>query len=518
MRTELDSIPTRLFADPNRYEELWRRLEREGVVAGFEARGLRRDKSPIWLSVNAQAVRSKTGELLWLQGSLQDITQHKLAESRLLRESFHDSVTGLVNRAMFLNHLEKAVARARRREKFSFALASMDIDRFHIVNESLGAQVGDEVLAAVARVLTSKLRTEDICARLSGDEFALLLSDVSETADALRVINRINAALEEPIEVQDREIFISVTSGIVMSSSQYHNSEDMLRDADAALHRAKADPAVHSVLYDESMQRQAVERLQRETDLRKALDRGEFRLYYQPIVELDQGRIMAFEALIRWIKPGEGLIPPMTFVPLLEETGLILPIGDWVLRQACMQLAAWRGAFPESAGLMMSVNVSAKQLKDPGLPDRLQTMLAETGLAARWLKLEFTESVLMEESDASRSTLERLKALGVSLSMDDFGTGYSSLAYLHRFPLDVLKIDKSFVMAMRKDSHSSAIVRAILVLAKNLDLEVIAEGIETSAQLAQLMEMGCGYGQGYYFSKPVDREDATIYLARGLPD
>jgi len=507
-----------LFTDHEDYDRMASALGEDGETAGFEARSARIDNSHFWISVNAREIRDRDGLPIVWQGSVLDVTHKKSVEERLLSEGFHDPITGLVNRSMFLTQLEQALARARRREEFAFALISLDIDRFRMINESLGNKVGDVVLVRVSEILLDALRTEDSCARLGADEFAMLLSDVSRTADALRVINRVNKTLEKPLEIEGHEIFTSVSAGVVlMTGLEYENAEDMLRDADTAMYRAKSDASLSFAVFNEAMQHEAMERLTVETDLRKARERDEFCLHYQPIVSLRSGRVHGFEALIRWQRPGLGLVPPFAFVPLLEETGLILPVGLWVLEEACRAALSWQERFGDHRDLLASVNVSAKQLESPGFVDSVRRVLADTGIRPETVKLEITESVVMENPTVAERLLGELKGLGVSLSIDDFGTGYSSLASLHRFPMDVLKIDKSFVTAMREPGdQGTEIVQAVMVLAHHLGKEVIAEGVETSRQLSQLMALDCEYVQGYYFSKPVPDAEFADLLERGF--
>jgi diguanylate cyclase (GGDEF)-like protein/PAS domain S-box-containing protein len=517
LREAAGELTSLLAVEPNILDDLWQRLTSRGAVHGMELLAARRDGSPLWISLSVQTAHDIAGHPVLFHGTVADITARKEVESRLLHESYHDSLTGLVNRAMFLKHLDQAIARARRRETFSFALVCVDVDRFRIINESLGTRAGDQVLSEVSKVLVDALRTEDSCARLAGDEFALLLSDVFNTADALRVVNRINHTLEKPLSVEGQDLYVSLSTGIVlMTSQEYDRPEAMLADADSALHRAKQDSTIRFAVFNEDMQKEAVERLTVETDLRKALERHEFRVFYQPIVRLETGRIAAFEALVRWERPGVGLVSPVYFVPLLEETGLILPVGEWVLRQACATTRRWQQMFHAHRDLMASVNVSAKQLAPDTLAATVARTLDETGLSPRHLKLEITESVVMDHPEKASSVLAQLKNLGAALSMDDFGTGYSSLAYLHRFPMDVLKIDKSFVSDMHRDGSGARIVQAVLVLAQHMGKEVVAEGVETADQLAQLIQHRCTYAQGYYFAKPLPESEAESLLARGL--
>lgn len=507
-----------LFTDREDYDRLAETMAENGHVEGFEARSARIDTTHFWISTNVRVIKDRDGQPIVWQGSVMDVTHKKSVEERLLSEGFHDPITGLVNRSMFLTQLEQAVARARRREEFAFALVSLDIDRFRMVNESLGNKVGDQVLVRVSEILLDALRTEDSCARLGADEFALLLSDVSKTADALRVINRVNRTLEKPLIVEEHEIFTSVSAGVVlMTGREYTSSEDMLRDADTAMYRAKSDSSLSFAVFNEAMQREAMERLTVETDLRRAQERNEFRLHYQPIVSVRTGQVHGFEALIRWQRPGLGLVPPFAFVPLLEETGLIVPVGLWVLEEACRTALGWQKRFGNHRDLLASINVSAKQLESPGFVDTVRRVLADTGVRPETIKLEITESVVMENPAVAETLLGELKGLGVSLSIDDFGTGYSSLASLHRFPVDVLKVDKSFITAMHEPGdQGTEIVQAIMVLAHHLGKEVIAEGVETARQLSQLMSMECEYIQGYYFSQPVPDNEFAGLLERGF--
>ena len=509
-------IKDRLFKEPERYNELVQDLLRAGLVENFEALACRKNGEDFWVSINAQAVHDAEGLPVLFQGSIQDISHLKSVESRLLHGSFHDPLTGLVTRAMFLDLLDKTIARAKRREEFSFALLYLDIDRFRMINESLGQQGGDELLRELSKILIDSLRIEDTCARLGGDEFALILSDVFQVADALRVIERINVSLTNPFEIRGQEVFISLSTGIVMSGTDYSHPEDMLGDADSAMFRARNDLLCSFAVFNEAMQKEAIERLRVETDLRKALSRNELHLYYQPIISLRTGEIERFEALLRWERPGFGLVSPSVFIPLLEETGLIIPTGEWVLKEACRQARTWQEKFPAHKELMISVNVSAKQLGRPDLPSMVAQALEDSGITPSCLELEITESVVMEQPELTEDTLHQLKSLGLSLSIDDFGTGYSSLAYLHRLPADVLKIDKSFISGMKDEHKGVEIVRAIMAISHTLSKQVIAEGVETSWQLAQLIDLECEYVQGYFFSKPVTADEAEFLMAQGL--
>jgi diguanylate cyclase (GGDEF)-like protein/PAS domain S-box-containing protein len=510
------NLGANIFSEASRYTELARRLSKEKVVTQYLALGTRKDQSLTWININANILHDQDGAPILFQGSVQDATEQKKIETRLLHESFYDSLTGLVNRPMFLNLLDKAIARAKRRETFSFGLVVLSIDRFRVIKESLGHVLAESLLGAVSKLLLQCLRTEDICARLGGDEFALYLSDVEDVSDVIRVIERVTVALREPLLIESNEVFVTASSGVVLSSRDYANAESMLNDADTAMYRTANDSMQSFTVFNETMQKEAVERLKVETDLRKALARDEFRLYYQPIVALASGEIKAFEALMRWERPEVGLVPPDVFVPLLEHMGLIIQAGEWAIGEACIQTKRWQEQFPKHKELMISVNISPKQLESTNLIAHVQEALTKSGLSAASLKLELTESLLMEKPDVSLRMLEALKKIGVGLSIDDFGTGYSSLAYLNRLPTDYLKIDKSFIREIQENEKGSEIVCAIVALAHTLNKQVIAEGVETSQQLALLMQVHCEYVQGYYFSKPIPAKDVEMLLAIGL--
>ncbi len=420
----------------------------------------------------------------------------------LAHQAFHDSLTGLPNRVLLLDRLEHALDRAGRYRNRN-AVLFLDLDGFKIVNDSLGHQVGDQLLVAVAERLRVYSRPEDTIARLGGDEFAFLLEDIADQSDVARIAQRLTDALRAPFTVSGREVYVTASVGIVVSEPGEDDAARLLRDADVAMYRAKAKGKARYEVFDARMGADALRRLEAEEELRGAIERQELRVYYQPRVELASGDIVGMEALVRWDHPRRGLLSPSEFIPLAEETGMILPIGRWVLAEACSQARAWQDRYPGPPGLLMSVNLSVRQFQHPELVEEIEQILRETGLAAGSLKLEITESVVMEDADANIVTLRKLDALGVRLEIDDFGTGYSSLGYLKRFPVDVLKIDRSFVAGLGRDPEDTAIVRAVISLAHTLGLAVTAEGIETAEQLVHLREMGCELGQGYFFSQPL---------------
>jgi diguanylate cyclase (GGDEF)-like protein len=406
------------------------------------------------------------------------------------------------------------IERAKNHEDYQFGVLFLDLDRFKNVNDSLGHTIGDQLLIAMARRLESCIREGDIVARLGGDEFAILLDGISNATEANTMARRIQDRLSSPFNLSGHEVFTTTSIGIALSSTGYDHPENILRDADTAMYRAKAQGKACYEVFDKGMHTQAVYLLQMENDLRRALDREEFRVVYQPIVALDNGQLAGFEALIRWQHPERGFVNPADFIPLAEDTGLIVPIGLWILRKACQQLAKWQWHVAGNRDLFMSVNLSSKQVAQPGLVTEIQDILEETDLEAKQIKLEITESAVMGNAEMSARLLKRLKALGVQLSIDDFGTGYSSLGYLHRFPVNTLKIDRSFVGRIGEAAENIEIVRTIVSLAENMGMEVVAEGVETLSQLTQLRSLNCRYGQGYLFSRPIDAESVTALITR----
>jgi diguanylate cyclase (GGDEF)-like protein len=441
--------------------------------------------------------------------------------SRVLEETkehfrhaaFHDSLTGLPNRAMFTELLKAEIESSNRRNEYMFAVLFLDLDRFKNINDSLGHTHGDLLLVAFAERLERTLRPIDTLARFGGDEFAILLSGMSDATDAVRVAQRIQDELSQPFVLDKNSAFATASIGIALSSSGYDRADDILRDADIAMYRAKENGKARYEVFDHGMHARAVSRLQLESDLRQAVEQKEFCVYYQPIVSLQTGRLAGFEALVRWNHPRRGLVSPADFIPVAEETGLIVPIGEWVLNEACGRVRQWQIDSPSHRSLSLSVNLSARQVAQPDLLNRIKEALDTSKLNPHCLKLEITESVVMENAEAAAQMFKQLRLLGVQLSIDDFGTGYSSLSYLHRFPLNYLKIDRSFVSRLTTE-NDNAIVRTISTLARNLGMEVIAEGIETEEQFQQLKMLGCEYGQGFLFSRPVADEFVEHLLAQ----
>ncbi len=442
-----------------------------------------------------------------------DITERNFAEEKLRYYAHHDTLTDLPNRVQFMSHLRLAVERAEGNNYAKFAVLFLDLDRFKVINDSLGHAVGDKLLIAIAERLKACVRPGDVVARLGGDEFVILLNRSGDTPEVVSVAERLQTKISEPFKIDNYEVFTSASIGIIVSGNVQRKAEDFLRDADAAMYRAKESGKARYEIFDRKMHVQNMNLLQIETDLRHAVDRDEFEVLYQPIVNLATGTAHEFEALIRWRHPVHGLVAPNEFVHVAEETGLIIQIGKWILQESCRQIAEWQRRF--KLPLSISVNLSAKQLMHPTLTAQVQEILASTGLAPAQLKLEVTESTVMEHSEKSMNILSELDALGVTLSTDDFGTGYSSLSYLQRFPFDRLKIDRSFINIMDESEKSGAIVKTILMLGENLNIEVVAEGVETVSHLEGLRALGCKAGQGYLFSRPIGQEDAEQFLADG---
>jgi diguanylate cyclase (GGDEF)-like protein/PAS domain S-box-containing protein len=464
----------------------------------------------VFVEVNEAPV-VREGKTVALVGALVDITQRHAVEQELKHQAFHDSLTNLPNRSLFMDRLQHALSRLKR-HKESLAVLFLDLDRFKIINDSLGHEVGDQLLQAVAERLISCLRPDDTVARLGGDEFTILMESIGGVDDAVLVAERIADALQQPFTLNGQEVFMTTSVGIAVSYDGGDSPEDLLRDADVAMYRAKIKGRAQHEVFDPDMNARAMERLTLETDLWQAIGRGELRVHYQPKMDLRSGQIVGVEALVRWQHPQHGLVPPGDFISLAEETGIILNIGQWVLREACLQACRWVEQELSATPLQMSVNLSVRQLQQPNLADEVAAVLAETGLAPHLLKLEITESVIMGDAEHTIAMLRDLKALGVHLAIDDFGTGYSSLSYLRRFPMTTLKIDRSFISNLGVDREDTEIVRAIISLAQTLGLNVTAEGVETAAQMEQLQALGCDWGQGYFFSRPLATDAMNALL------
>lgn len=429
-----------------------------------------------------------------------------------LPEVFLDGLTGLPNRGLFLDRVGHAMQRAARRKDLRFAVIHCGVDRFSVINHSLGNRIGDLLLIEVANLLRRATRPTDMVARLGGDEFGILLEDIRDATSPVRVIQRLQEKLVLPFQLHEHEVFSSLSSGVTLSGEQYEEADVMLRDANMAMRRAKAQGGGGYVLFDRGMHEEALRRLDLELDLRRALEKHQFEAYYQPIVRVADGRLMGFEALVRWNHPEQGLISPAEFIPLAEENGLIVHIGRWMLREACTQMRAWQRAFPRRPALTVSVNLSARQLLHPDILPEIRRTLRETGLSARHLKLEITESAMMEDAERAIELLEVLKRTRLQLMLDDFGTGYSSLSYLHRLPIDALKVDRSFVMHMHERIEDRSFVETIVNLAQKLGRSVVCEGVELPEQEALLRELGVEFAQGYLYSRPVTAAQAEMLI------
>ena len=474
-----------------------------------EHRMLHKDGDFRWILNRGVAVRDRDGNPLRMAGSMSDITDRKAAEEQLRHDALHDALTGLPNRTLFVDRLRVALARALRTGS-CHAVLFVDIDRFKLINDSFSHAVGDELLVAAARRLDADLRPGDTVARLGGDEFTILLESIESPESAIHIAERIDASLREPILVSGQELSITVSTGIAISETDSEAAE-LMRNADIAMYAAKIDSEKAIAVFDVSMHSRVVERLQVETELRKVLEERRLGIAYQPIVDLSSRRINGFEALARWPEGGE-LISPAQFIPVAEDTGLIRLLGVTVLDGACAQLAGWRRDGLVSDEVTMSVNVSGRQLADPDFPEMIRESLAKHNIPGDRLRIEMTESTVIDAPDQMRDALARIAEFGVKAQLDDFGTGYSSLTFLHHFSGDAIKIDRSFVMSMHTDAANEEIIRAIIELAHNLGLRVIAEGVEKEAQLAILESVGCEYAQGYLFAKPLKPELASELL------
>ena len=519
--------------DRARVEESSAKASRTGRGEQLEYRIRHKDGSWRFLESTASAIRSSEGDSVGLVIVNRDITQRKRAEERLEHQSFHDSLTDLPNRSLFLDRLQRSVAVSRRHSEFKCAVLFIDIDEFKVFNDSLGHDTGDSLLVEIAKRLRGGLRGSDTIsrpgvdddtelfsgestlARPGGDEFTVLIEELHDPSDAIRVAERIQQRLAVPFLLNGQEIVLSVSIGVAFSDDGATEAPDLLRDAEIAMYRAKGSGKGRCEVFDHAMHAGAMKRLQLETDLRKAVELNQFRVYYQPVVALRSGQIVGFETLSRWQRP-EGLVMPGEFIPVADETGIILAMNRQLLYEACRQVRSWQTRFPSDPPLSVNVNISPKQFAQVDLASQLGKILQETGLAASCLNLEITETIAMADAERSAVVFSELKALGVRLDIDDFGTGYSSLSRLQRFPVDTLKIDRSFISRVDTDVETAEIVRVIVMLARGLRMEVVAEGVETQAQADWLKDIGCELAQGYLFSKPVPGEAIVQLLGNAL--
>jgi diguanylate cyclase (GGDEF)-like protein/PAS domain S-box-containing protein len=495
--------------------ELSDHLKGDSPHLEFEHRVLHKDGGWRWMLARGLAVRDTQGVAYRIAGSLSDITARKLAEERLTFNAMHDSLTGLPNRALLFDRLELAIRRFKRDPQATFALLFLDLDRFKVVNDSLGHIYGDKLLVAFSKLLQQLLRATDTVSRLGGDEFVLLLEDSCGLDDAIQIAERILKSLERPLASDGQKFYTSSSIGIVTSLPEHNTPEDVLRDADIALYSAKAQGKARYAVFNAALREQAVTHLELESDIHRALENNEFKLYYQPIIQLENGRLVGFEALLRWFHPRRGLILPYEFIRMAEETGIILSIGQWVLQEACRQLRIWQQKRIMEPRLFVSVNVSSKQLIQPHLVAQIRTALEQSSLAPQDLRLEITETVFLSNPDLALAVLTELNDLGVRLYIDDFGVGYSALSYLQRLPVDTLKIDRAFIHDINASGGSSDLVASIVRLARDLGISVIAEGVETQSQQDFLRNLKCGFAQGYLFAKPLPSENAEDWLFKG---
>ena len=495
------------------YKAMWDGLRRHGEWTG-EVWDRRKDGTiyPKWLNIKVvnEMCQGGNGEPAFYVASFTDVSASKEAEERIRELAYHDVLTGLPNRLLLLDRLEHALANAQR-GRHHLAVMFIDLDRFKNINDSLGHATGDLLLKEVASRLRCCIRDVDTVARLGGDEFVVVLENLEEEVDAVSVANKIQTAFNRPITVNGETLHVSTSIGIALYPEDGMNAETLMQNADTAMYQAKGQGCNNYQFFAPFMNEQAREKLVLENTLQEALSRDEFQLYYQPIIDIGTGAMVSAEALIRWDSPERGLIPPDKFIPIAEETGVIVPIGDWVIRQACRDLVSWKGM--GFAPPRVSVNISPRQFRQPSLQARIRATLEATGVSAQQLELEMTESALMERPDQAARLLNELKSLGMGIVIDDFGTGYSSLAYLKKFPIDKLKIDRSFVRDLESDKSDREITLAVIALSHNLGLRVVAEGVETQTQLDFMHRHKCDYVQGFYYSKPMRGDAFTAYLS-----
>jgi diguanylate cyclase (GGDEF)-like protein/PAS domain S-box-containing protein len=505
------SVRDRIIPDDLRVEaENYRAAVLSGITATKETVRLHRDGRAI--PVNMQAfpvlIDNTVAGIYYLY---QDITERKDHEHTIMRQAFHDALTGLPNRNLFNERLTRAVERSKRRDSYHFALVLMDLDRFKKINDSLGHLMGDQLLAHVGQILQTCVRTVDTAARLGGDEFAIILEEFHSKQDVLLVLDRIQSMLREPLHIGDRTLHTAGSMGIVINTKEYATAEELMRDADIAMYRAKEQRKPYQ-FFSREMQRELLEIMEIETDLKQAVAQEQLSLHYQPIVSLAQKRLEGFEALLRWTHPSRGMIQPDRFIPIAEDTGMILPIGNWVIREACRQLRVWSDANSHWKRLSMSVNVSIRQFTHIDLPGEIERSLRQNQIEPERLRLEITESTLIQDFDEILLVLRELKKMGVKLAIDDFGTGYSSLSYLRDLPVDTLKIDRSFISGDNRSIDSYEIVKSVTAIARTLGMTVVAEGVEENYQQELLAELQCDKAQGFLYSEPLHGDGVAAWI------
>jgi diguanylate cyclase (GGDEF)-like protein/PAS domain S-box-containing protein len=493
-------------------QQAFQNLSRDSYL-DLEYRIVRTGGEIRWVRDRANLMRDENGRASHIDGITSDITAQKEAEEKLIHDALYDTLTGLPNRNLFMERIKMEIDRSKRHDRGIFAVLFIDLDRFKLINDSLGHLSGDQLLVDIARRFEECLRHSDTVARLGGDEFTILLTEVERASDVTRVAERLLEKLSTPFTIEGHQIFTSASIGIVFGSASYQTGAEMLRDADIAMYRAKDQGKNCYAIFDRAMYERTFNLLQLESDLRRAIEHRELILHYQPIFSLQpRPQLKGFEVLVRWQHPQRGVISPGEFIPVAEDTGLIVPLGELVLEEACRQFRLWQQQYPPVQALKLSVNVAIQQIQQSNLIQTIDRILAETKLAGSVLKLEITEGTLLDQSNQTLTVLQEIQARQIELSIDDFGTGYSSLSYLHRFPIDTIKIDRSFIMSMDEDKENLEIVKTIITLAKSLNMEAIAEGVETQPQLTLLQQLGCEFGQGYFFAKPLGTDAAEAFL------
>jgi diguanylate cyclase (GGDEF)-like protein/PAS domain S-box-containing protein len=486
----------------------------EGTTSNFEIEYRIRHFSDnyLWMMAKGLAIRTSSGRATRFAGSQTDVSERKSNEEQMIYDALHDTLTSIPNRTLLLDRIRQSLVRRKRYPKTSFAIIFIDLDRFRLVNESLGHIHGDELLQLISARLKETIPIGDTVARLGGDEFSVLLQDIESVRDVEAIAKDIQNSFSKPFFLGDKEVFASASMGIAHSDNNYKTPEEILRDSELAMYRAKRGGKSQSIVFQPQFRQSSLSPIDLDTDLRRALDRDEMELHYQPIISMRDRTISGFEALLRWSHRSRGVISPNEFIPLAEETGLIYDLGQWVLGKACKQIAAWNKSKEKEDQLEISINLSSRQFSDPNLVEGIVENIEKSGFNAEFLKIEITESALMQNAQRSVSMLNQLKDLNIKVCVDDFGTGYSSLSYLHTFPIDTLKIDRSFVHDMSRNFRNMEIIRTIIMLAHNLKLDVIAEGVETGEQDAQLSALGCQFAQGFYFSRPLNSSDAALLI------
>lgn len=499
---------SKIFGDSKTDSMLASGLLHPGSKA-IELEGLKKEGSRFPLEISLSSW--ETAEGIFYTGIIRDITERKSLEDQLTHLALHDPLTKLANRVLFRNRVELSLERAKR-SSLPIAVLFLDLDNFKTINDSLGHAAGDELLISVAERIRACLRTSDTPARLGGDEFAVLIEDTKHTEGAVLVAERIKDVLSSPFLINGKTVFVGASIGIASTVTSQENPEELLRNADVAMYIAKNQGKGCYAVFENKMHEALVQRVEIESELRRAIDRKEFVLHYQPIINLQSKQIVGMEALVRWNHPQRGLIPPMEFIPIAEESNLILPLGQWILEEACEQANKWQNQFGGESLLSITVNISNRQFEHKLLVETVTNALLKSGLSPQNLILEITENTMLENSEATGKKLQELKDLGVRLAIDDFGTGYSSLSYLQRFPVDILKIDKSFIDKINLSKEGAAVARAIITMGDTLQLRTIAEGIETPEQISELQNLGCELGQGYHFAKPLDKDSMSTFL------